>query len=63
MEEYMIRRDRVAEKIKQIIDEKGYEYLENGAYDIYKTLLDEGLADGMHSRVLLSCLLSGNYRT
>lgn len=48
-------------RLKSIIDERGFQYMHDHAYEIYELFMREKQLDDVYARVLLSCLLSADF--
>lgn len=47
----------IVDRLKEMIDQSGIQYLEDHAYEIYQLFLNEKLVDDTDARILLICLL------
>lgn len=52
----------IVDRLKEMIDQSGIQYLEDHAYEIYQLFLNEKLVDDTDARILLICLLSADYK-
>lgn len=58
----MINTEVMSLILKKMIDQHGFQYLEDHAYDIYETVKKDKLVEDLYARVLLICLLSADYK-